>query len=105
MKKGNIISNSFETLSVLWVLAVLIFPVINCKGQAAQTAPPPKVTVIQPLVREIIEWDEYTGRLQAVDFVEVRAQVSGYLQSINFKEGTVVKKGELLFVIDPRPFE
>jgi RND family efflux transporter MFP subunit len=61
--------------------------------------------VSQPLVRELIEWDEYTGRLEAVDSVEVRARVNGYLQSIHFQDGQIVKKGDLLFVIDPRPYQ
>jgi multidrug efflux system membrane fusion protein len=56
-------------------------------------------------VQEIIEWDEYTGRLEATENVEVRARVNGYLQSIHFKDGAIVKKGELLFVIDPRPYQ
>jgi RND family efflux transporter MFP subunit len=63
------------------------------------------VTVSQPVVRELIEWDEYTGRLEAVDSVEVRARVSGYLESIRFKDGQILKKGDLLFVIDPRPYQ
>lgn len=67
--------------------------------------PPPEVSVAHPLQREVIEWDEYTGRLHAIDEVEVRARVSGYLESIHFTEGTIVEKGDLLFVIDPRPFE
>jgi RND family efflux transporter MFP subunit len=73
----------------------------------AQTAPPtpPPVTVSRPIQREIVEWDEYTGQFAAVDYVELRAQVSGYLQSINFEDGQIVKKGDLLFQIDPRPFE
>ncbi|MEO8268333.1 MAG: efflux RND transporter periplasmic adaptor subunit [Aureliella sp.] len=54
---------------------------------------------------KIVEWDAYTGRLEAVDLVEVRARVGGYLQSVHFVEGQIVKKGDLLFVIDPRPFE
>lgn len=57
------------------------------------------------MVKTIVEWDEYTARLQAVESVEVRARVSGYLESIHFKEGSVVEKGALLFSIDPRPFE
>jgi RND family efflux transporter MFP subunit len=65
----------------------------------------PKVTVSRPLVREIVEWDEYTGRLEATESVEVRARVNGYLQSIHFNDGTIVKKGDLLFVIDPRPYQ
>jgi RND family efflux transporter MFP subunit len=71
----------------------------------AEATPLPKVTVSQPVVREIMEWDEYTGRLEATETVEVRARVSGYLQSIHFKDGAIVKKGDLLFVIDPRPYQ
>jgi multidrug efflux system membrane fusion protein len=52
-----------------------------------------------------VEWDEYTGRLEPVDMVEVRARVNGYLASIHFKDGAMVKKGDLLFVIDPRPYQ
>lgn len=55
--------------------------------------------------REITEWDEYTGRLAAPDSVEVRARVSGHLESIHFKDGQIVEKGDLLFVIDPRPYQ
>src|SRR5262249_56898797 len=55
--------------------------------------------------REIVEGDEYRGRLQALESVEVRARVGGYLQSIHFADGAIVKEGALLFVIDPRPYE
>jgi RND family efflux transporter MFP subunit len=74
---------------------------------AAQGAPPPAppVTVSEPLQREITEWDEYTGQFAAVDYVEIRARVSGYLQSIGFQDGEIVKKGDVLFQIDSRPFE
>jgi RND family efflux transporter MFP subunit len=63
------------------------------------------VTVRQPVVRDVVEWDEYTGRLEAVESVEVRARVSGYLQSVHFTAGATVQKGALLFVIDPRPYQ
>ncbi len=63
------------------------------------------VTIAKPLVKKIVEWDAYTGRLEAVDLVEVRARVGGYLQSVHFDEGQVVQEGDLLFVIDQRPFE
>jgi RND family efflux transporter MFP subunit len=72
---------------------------------AAAPPPPPKVTVSQPINREVVEWEEYTGRLEAVEAVEVRARVNGYLQSIHFKNGATVKQGDLLFVIDPRPYQ
>ncbi len=65
----------------------------------------PTVIVARPITKQIVEWDAYTGRMEAVDFVEVRARVSGYLKSIHFVEGQIVEAGELLFVIDPRPYE
>ena len=71
---------------------------------ANQTPPPAVVTVAQPIAKDVLEWDEYTGRLEAVQTVEVRPRVSGYISQINFKEGSKVKKGDLLYVIDPRPF-
>ena len=72
----------------------------------AQGAPaPPAVTVSAPLQKEIVEWDEFTGQFAAVDYVEVRARVSGYLTEIHFEDGQMVKQGDLLFVIDPRPYE
>ncbi|MGH7856151.1 MAG: biotin/lipoyl-binding protein, partial [Candidatus Binatia bacterium] len=59
----------------------------------------------RPVEREVVEWDEYTARLEAVDFVEVRARVSGYLYEVHFQEGALVQAGDPLFVIDPRPYE
>ena len=77
----------------------------GCGGQpAAGSAPPPPVTVAHPLHKTITEWDEYTGRFTAVESVEVRARVSGFIDSIHFSEGQIVKQGDLLFVIDPRPY-
>ncbi len=92
--------------SATFVLAGLALLLVGCdRPQAAPAPAPPKVTVSRPVVREVIEWDEYTGRLVAVESVEVRARVSGYLQSIHFTDGAIVKKGNLLFVIDPRPYQ
>lgn len=73
-------------------------------AQAAIETPPPSVTVASPLVRKLTEWDELTGRFEAVDSVEVRARVAGYLESVGFADGQMVEKGALLFVIDQRPF-
>ncbi|MGH6816369.1 MAG: efflux RND transporter periplasmic adaptor subunit [Hyphomicrobiaceae bacterium] len=67
--------------------------------------PLPSVTVSRPLAREIVEWDEYTGRFEAVETVDVRARVSGYLMKVHFTDGQMVKKGDLLFTIDARSFE
>jgi multidrug efflux system membrane fusion protein len=66
---------------------------------------PPPVTVSRPLQKNITEWDEYTGRFVAVETVEVRARVSGFIDSIHFNDGQLVKQGDLLFVIDPRPYQ
>jgi RND family efflux transporter MFP subunit len=68
-------------------------------------AVPPELTVSQPVTRKVIEWDEYTGRFAAVESVEVRARISGYLTEVKFTDGADVKAGDLLFTIDPRPFE
>lgn len=83
---------------------VLVFAVGCERPQPAAQPSLPKVTVGLPLKTEMIEWDQFTGRLDSVETVEVRARVSGYLESVHFQEGAVVKKGDLLFVIDPRPF-
>src|SRR5262245_56535006 len=72
---------------------------------AQQAAPAPSVSVSQPVQRDIVEWDEYTGRFDATQTVEVRARVSGYLDDVRFKDGQEVGQGDALFVIDPRPFE
>jgi len=72
---------------------------------AADPPPPPAVTVSAPLQRELVEWDEFTGQFWAKDSVEIRARVSGYLTEIHFTDGQIVKQGDLLFVIDPRPYE
>lgn len=78
----------------------------GCRSEAT-TAPPaqlPKVSVAAALERDVTEWDEFTGRLEAVESVEIRPRVTGYIESVNFAEGSVVRKGDLLFVIDPRPY-
>lgn len=75
-------------------------------GQGAGNAPPPpQVTVSKPLIKEMREWSDFTGQFEARESVEVRARVSGYLESVDFTDGQLVKKGDLLFVIEPKPFE
>ncbi|MGO7577097.1 efflux RND transporter periplasmic adaptor subunit [Rhizobium ruizarguesonis] len=71
----------------------------------AQSAPPPPpVTVAKPVVRDVVDSDEFIGRFEPVDEVSVRSRVGGYLQEIHFQDGALVKQGDLLFVIDQRPF-
>jgi membrane fusion protein, multidrug efflux system len=75
------------------------------QAQAPGGPPPPSVSVANPVEKKVVEWDEYTGRFDALDTVEVRARISGVLTEVKFTDGAVVKKGDLLFVIDPRPFQ
>ena len=72
--------------------------------QQAASAPPP-VTVAQPTKRTVTDWDEFTGRFDAVDEVQVRARVGGFVTNIEFRDGAFVNTGDLLYIIDPRPFE
>ena len=73
---------------------------------AAQGAPPaPPVQVANPLAKRITNWDEYTGRFEASDQVEVRARVSGFIDSVHFSDGALIQKGDLLFTIDQRPYK
>ena len=71
----------------------------------AAAPPPPAVTVAKPVKRTVFDYDEYVGRFVAVNSVEVRARVSGYLDGVHFKDGQIVKQGDLLFTIDKRPFQ
>lgn len=76
------------------------------EGAPKQAAPPPPtVTVAKPQKQTVVDYDEYVGRFIAVDSVEMRARVSGYLDKVHFKDGQIVKQGDLLFTIDRRPFE
>ncbi|WGS24094.1 MULTISPECIES: efflux RND transporter periplasmic adaptor subunit [unclassified Bradyrhizobium] len=76
----------------------------KARSQAA-APPPPPVTVAQPVERTVTDWDEFTGRFEAIEEVQVRARVGGYINSVAFKDGAIVHAGDLLYVIDPRPFE
>jgi membrane fusion protein, multidrug efflux system len=96
------------TRTALFAIACLsgILAACDSKPPGDAAAPrAPSVTVSQPLQKIITEWDEYTGRFTAVETVEIRARVSGFIESIHFKDGQIVKQGDLLFVIDPRPYK
>jgi RND family efflux transporter MFP subunit len=88
---------------------ILLAPALAGCGQGQPPGsgppPPPTVTVAKPVERGIVDQDEYVGRFVAVDSVEVRARVSGYLDQIHFRDGQMVKQGDLLFTIDKRPFQ
>jgi RND family efflux transporter MFP subunit len=94
-------------LGPLALIAVSACLASACTRTAAQPAeaPPPKVTVAAVVSRSVTEWDEFTGRLEAVNTVAVRPRVSGYVAAVRFEEGAVVRRGDPLFQIDARPFE
>src|SRR2546428_62392 len=95
-------AGAFLLLSVFITASLLV----GCDNKPPATAPPaPSVTVARPVQKLITEWDEYTGRFAAVETVEVRARVSGFVDSIRFNEGQMVNRGDLLFIIDRRPYE
>lgn len=83
-------------------LAVLVF---GCRGGPPADPPAPPVTVAAVAERDVTDWDQFTGRLEAVDAVEIRPRASGYITRVAFAEGTEVRKGDVLFEIDPRPYE
>ena len=88
-----------------FTIAILTGSHLTGSQAVAQSAPPAApVTVAKPVVRDVVDSDEFIGRFQAVDEVSVRARVGGYLQEVHFEDGTMVKQGDLLFVIDQRPF-
>ena len=97
---------ALTSLAVSGALLAALVGLSGCRSEAttAQQAPAPQVSVASALERDVTEWDEFTGRLEAVESVEVRPRVTGYIESVNFTEGSTVKKGDLLFVIDPRPY-
>lgn len=84
--------------------ALLATAFAGCSRPAPAPENPPTVEVAQPLAQRVTDWDDYTGRFEAVDWVEIRPRVSGAIESVHFGDGDVVKAGQLLFVIDPRPY-
>lgn len=89
----------------LAALAVLVLSACGKTPESAANAPATKVSVAKVLEQPVNEWDEFTGRLEAPETVEIRPRVSGQIDEVAFTEGALVKKGDLLFQIDPRPFQ
>ena len=86
-------------------LLLLGLALASCHKAEKPTPPPPSVVVAMPLRQRIVDWDEYVGRFVSIDAVDLRPRVSGYLRSVGFRDGQMVRKGQLLFVIDPRPYQ
>ena len=94
----------------LLTILLLLLPTLAACGESqsqrqASAPPPPQVTIAKPTSKMIADQDEYVGRFVAVESVEVRARVPGYLEAIHFQDGQMVKAGDLLFTIDRRPFQ
>ncbi len=104
---GGALKRVLVLLAVVAAAALLYHYWGFWKGEqgAATAPPPPAVTVAKPFIKEMQEWADFTGQFEAPELVEVRPRVSGYLESVDFTDGQLVKKGDLLFVIEPRPFE
>ncbi|MBC8769610.1 efflux RND transporter periplasmic adaptor subunit [Arenibacter sp. BSSL-BM3] len=112
MKKFHIntqkISKSVLALAGLLFIIIIVLSFTSGDEEEFETVAAPQampVEVSSPLIEKITEWDEYTGRFEASNRVEVRARVSGFLESVNFVDGQMVKKGDVLFTIDDRPFK
>lgn len=94
------------SIVAMGVLALLLAGCDQQKsGAQGQAPPPPEVTVARPVTKTLSEYSDFVGRFVAVDSIEIRARVSGYLEKIGFRDGSHVEKGQLLFIIDKRPFE
>jgi membrane fusion protein, multidrug efflux system len=102
-KRLHIASRAFVVVAV--VASSLWLAGCNNQQPAAHGPPPPEVTVSKPTQKEVVNWNEFTGRTAAVNFVNITARVSGYIVDIPFKEGDIVHRGDLLFQIDPRPYQ
>ena len=96
--------SSYLSLAAASAAALLASACARNEAAQRQAAPLPQVTVAAAISRKVTEFDEFTGRFEAVERVEVRPRVSGYISSVNFTDGDEVKKGDVLFVIDPRPY-
>lgn len=105
MKKTDIYICKFAVALIAAATAFASGCKKNVAASAGAARPAPAVQVAKPLHKSVEFWDDYTARLEALAYVELRARVGGYLQQVAFKEGEFVKEGDLLFVIDPRPYE
>lgn len=93
-----------RTVKIVAASALVAAALYGCSPRSEAQAPPaPAVTVATPLVQTIQDWDEFTGRFEATQDVEVRARVGGYISAVHFRDGDFVRRGQLLFTLDPRP--
>ena len=100
--RDNSLDTKFPYLRALAITAFFSLSLLSHSVSAEQNLP--RVQVVEPEVRTLTEWKEFTGRFEAVEMVELRARVTGYLDKVHFDDGQMVEKGDLLFEIDPRPY-
>lgn len=99
------VGNLHDFIREIVLIFLLVLFLSGCEEQKAVELPPPVVTVTQAVQKKVQDWDEYTGRLAPMGTVEVRPRVSGYITEVKFVDGDLVKKGQPLFIIDPRPYQ
>ena len=87
------------------LIAAMLVATSPALGQGPGGGGPPKVTVAKPIVKDVVEYDEFTGRFAAVDSVDVRARVSGYLEKVAITDSAIVRKDDVLIIIDQRPYK
>ena len=109
--ESHVISDGFrrsrqDQVCLAFVAALVGFTAVGCsKPTQPPAAGAPPVTVSAPIKRTVTDWDEFTGRFDAIEQVQVRARVTGFVMSVDFKDGAMVKTGDLLYTIDPRQYE
>ncbi|WP_018232133.1 efflux RND transporter periplasmic adaptor subunit [Thioalkalivibrio thiocyanodenitrificans] len=96
------IRNGFVAVATAALVGML--PGCESAAQPDSTPPPPAVSVAEVLLRDVVHWDEFTGRIEAAEAVDLRPRVSGYIERVDYEEGGVVEKGDVLFTIDQRPY-
>ena len=101
LRMGTALRRAAGAAAALFLAATLV----ACSGNGPPPSAVINVIAANPLKRQVVDWDDFVGHFEAVDSVDIRPRVSGYLQSINFRDGQMVHKGDLLFVIDPRPYQ
>ena len=104
-KSATFAIHSLHGVGLLLVLLAVTLSACGDKPPQPAAAAAPPVTVAQPIKRTVTDWDEFTGRFDAVEEVQVRARVGGFVTNVEFKDGDMVHAGDLLYIIDPRPFE
>ena len=106
----NVVASSYRTrvprapLLAALVLAISVAVLAGCSTEATQAPPPPQVSVAEVVVRDVSQWDDFSGRIEAIEHVDLRPRVSGYIESVDYTEGQEVKAGDVLFTIDARTY-